>query len=132
MKEQLLFIDDNPMMGGFLSHLFGKKYEVMWCTNAEEGLAWLNDHNIPSLVICDYELTGMSGLDFLKNIKSTGFFKDIPVIMLSGKSSSDNRIECLRAGAEDFILKPFNPTELNVRVENLLRKVQFNTLEGDR
>ncbi len=122
MKQQLLLIDDNPMMGGFLTHLFGKEHEVMWCTNAEEALEWLQKRHMPDLIICDYELTGINGLDFLKHIKKTGFFKDIPVLMLSGKTNSQNRIHCLEAGAEDFVMKPFNPTELGIKVENLLSK----------
>ena len=122
MKQQLLLIDDNPMMGGFLTHLFGKDHDVMWCTTAEEALGWLQKRNLPDLIICDYELTGISGLEFLKHIKKTGFFKDIPVMMLSGKTNSENRIKCLEAGAEDFIMKPFNPTELGIKVGNLLTK----------
>lgn len=124
MQKQLLFIDDNIMMGQFLTQLFAKKYEVRWCTNAEEALNWLYEQNMPSLIICDYELIGMNGLDFLKQIKNTGFFREIPVIMLSGKGSSENRIDCLREGAEDFILKPFNPTELKIKVDHLLNKFE--------
>ncbi|MEQ8469742.1 MAG: response regulator transcription factor [Marinoscillum sp.] len=130
MQRQILLIDDNPMMGGFLSHLFGKKYDVMWCTQAEEALVWLQDRNIPDLIISDYELMGMSGYDFLIEIKKTGFFKEIPVIMLSGKSDSQNRIQCLQAGAEDFIMKPFNPAELELKVENLLAKTPTNILKS--
>ncbi|WP_421870822.1 response regulator transcription factor [Marinoscillum sp.] len=126
MKQQILLIDDNPMMGGFLTHMFRKEYNVMWCTTAEEALSWMHKRNLPSLIVCDYELTGMSGLDFLYEIKSTGFYKDIPVLMLSGKSNSESRIKCLKAGAEDFVLKPFNPDELSIKVENLLSKVATN------
>ncbi len=124
MKKQILLIDDNPMMGGFLSHMFGKEYNVMWCTTAEEALSWLHKRNLPNLILCDFEMTGMSGLDFVNEIKRTGFYKDIPVIMLSGKSSSEDRIKCLKAGAEDFVVKPFNPTELNIKVANILDKVE--------
>ena len=124
MKKQILLIDDNPMMGGFLSHMFGKEYNVMWCTTADEALSWLHKRNLPNLILCDFEMTGMSGLDFVHEIKRTGFYKDIPVIMLSGKSSSEDRIKCLKAGAEDFVVKPFNPTELNIKVANILDKVE--------
>ena len=123
MKKQILLIDDNPMMGGFLSHMFGKEYNVMWCTTAEEALSWLHKRNVPHLILSDFELTGMSGLDFVHEIKRTGFYKDIPVLMLSGKSNSEDRIKCLKAGAEDFVVKPFNPAELKIKVENLLDKI---------
>jgi len=122
MQKQVLIVDDNPMMGAFLTHLFEKNYKVQWCSNAEEALGWLLKQNLPDLIISDYALTGISGLDFLNQLKKSGFYQDIPVIMLSGKGKSDQRIECLRAGAEDFILKPFNPTELELKVEKLTSK----------
>lgn len=130
IRKRLLIIDDNPMMGGFLSHMFGKEYEVMWCSNAEEAMAWLRERNIPDLIICDYELTGITGCEFLTQTKNTSFYKDIPVIMLSGNSNSENRIKCLQAGAEDFVIKPFNPTELSLKVENALQKSAATLLKN--
>ena len=127
MKKQLLIIDDNPMMGGFLTHLFSKNYETQWCSNAEEALGWLLKRNVPDLIISDYNLTGMSGLDFLNQLKKSGFYKDIPVIMLSGESKSDRRIDCLKSGAEDFIIKPFNPTELELKVDKMLESKPLET-----
>lgn len=129
MKKELLFIDDNPMMGGFLSHLFGKAFEVKWCSTAEDALSSLQDNYSPDLIICDYELSGINGYEFLQNVKSSGLHKDIPVLMLSGKGTSENRIKCLKEGAEDFILKPFNPTELNLKVINVLKKQEFSTIK---
>jgi DNA-binding response OmpR family regulator len=120
MKKQLLIIDDNPMMGGFLTQLFGKQYDTQWCSNAEEALGWLLKKNMPDLIISDYNLTGMSGLDFLNQLRNSGFYLDIPVVMLSGDSKSDKRIECLKSGASDFVMKPFNPTELELKVDKLI------------
>lgn len=127
MKKQILIIDDNPMMGGFLTQLFIKNYDVHWCSNAEEALGWLLKKNLPDLIISDFSLTGMTGLEFVKQLKKSGFYRDIPVIMLSGSSKSDHRIQCLKAGAVDFISKPFNPTELELKVQQQTQTIhEFN------
>jgi DNA-binding response OmpR family regulator len=66
-------------------------------------------------------MPGMSGDEFLSFIKQNGLYKDIPVLILSGEESSDFRIKMLEEGAADFILKPFNPQELKVRIRKVLQ-----------
>jgi DNA-binding response OmpR family regulator len=63
----------------------------------------------------------MNGDEFLSYIKRNGLYKDIPVVVLSGEESSDIRIKMLEAGAEDFIMKPFNPLELKIRIRKVLK-----------
>lgn len=121
MKGQILVIEDNKMMRSFLTHLFGKKNEVIAKSSAEDALIWLNDGHSPEVIISDYQLEGMSGFELLERLQSSGFYKDIPFVMLSGKSKSDNRIKCLEAGAADFIIKPFNPVELELKIHKLLQ-----------
>jgi len=54
-------------------------------------------------------------------VRESGFFSDVPLIVLSGEESSSERIKCLKLGANDYLIKPFNPEELALRIENLLR-----------
>lgn len=54
-------------------------------------------------------------------MRESGFFSDVPLIVLSGEESSSERIKCLKLGANDYLIKPFNPEELALRIENLLR-----------
>ena len=63
----------------------------------------------------------MNGDEFLAYLKRNGLYKDIPVVVLSGEESSDIRIKMLEEGAEDFILKPFNPMELKIRIRKVLK-----------
>lgn len=122
MKYSILAIDDNTMMRTFLSHLFGKKYKVVVKESAEDALIWLDKRNYPDLIICDYELEGMDGFALLERLQTSGFYKKIPFIILSGKGKSENRIKCLEAGATDFIVKPFNPVELELRINRLIQE----------
>ncbi len=119
MKYRLLIIDDNKMMRHFLVHLFGKKNDVVVTTSAEEAIHWLENHDLPDVIIADYNLEGISGFDLLERLKLSEAYQSLPIIILSGNGQSDNRIRCLQAGAADFVVKPFNPLELELKVERL-------------
>ena len=64
----------------------------------------------------------MGGLDLIKQVKASDFFKSIPIIVLSGEESSEIIVNCLNAGADDFVIKPFNPKELEARIKVILRR----------
>jgi len=76
--------------------------------------------NTPDLIISDIRMPGMRGDDFLEWIKQNELFRHIPVIMLSSEDSTSERIRLLEIGAEDYIVKPFNPMELKIRVKKIL------------
>ena len=59
----------------------------------------------------------MNGFEFIKRIRESGFFDEIPLIMLSGKEESADKIKCFEMGADDYVVKPFNPRELIVRIK---------------
>ena len=120
MKYQLLVIDDNKMMRHFLVHLFEKKNNVVAISSAEEAIDWLDNHDLPDAIIADYNLDGISGFDLLERLKLSEAYQSVPIIVLSGNGQSDNRIRCLQAGAADFVVKPFNPLELELKVERLI------------
>jgi len=65
----------------------------------------------------------LSGLDLIGQVKISDFFSSVPIIILSGEESSEKRIKCLDSGADDFIVKPFNPAELEARIRVILRRV---------
>ncbi|MEM6845417.1 MAG: response regulator [Bacteroidota bacterium] len=124
MEYCILVIDDNKMMRTFLSHLLSEEYEVVEKESAEDALIWLDERNYPDLIISDYELHGLNGCDLLERLQASEFYKKIPFIILSGKGKSENRIKCLEAGAKDFIVKPFNPIELKLRISRLIQGVR--------
>lgn len=115
--KTIYIVDDNKMMREFLRSFFKKEYNVEVFASGEEALAHMSPTNIPDMLLLDYGLEGISGSDTLKTLKASGYYKDIPVMFLSGEQKSAIRIQCLEAGAKDFILKPFNPTELGIKVK---------------
>lgn len=74
----------------------------------------------PDLIISDIRMPLMRGDEFLHYLKCNELFKDIPVIMLSSEESTSERIRLLQEGAVDYILKPFNPMELKIRVKKII------------
>jgi two-component system phosphate regulon response regulator PhoB len=76
----------------------------------------------PDLIILDWMLPGISGVDFARRIRRNAATKDIPIIMLTARSEEDDRIRGLDAGADDYISKPFSPRELIARVKAVLRR----------
>ena len=121
MKPQIFIVDDNEMMREFLSSYFGKEYGVTSFGSAEEVLGTLTPGFKPDLIIADYSMEGLDGLSLLRNLKTSGYYQEIPMIFVSGQQKSDTRIQCLEEGAEDFITKPFNPQELALKVKRILQ-----------
>ncbi len=122
MKKTILVIDDEMSIRMLLENFLSKTYTVVTRNDGQEGLKYLEDGNMPDLIVADIQMPNLDGYDFLKNIRSSGFFKNIPIIMLSGIESSAERVKCLKLGADDYIVKPFNPEELAIRIENILMR----------
>jgi two-component system chemotaxis response regulator CheY len=118
----MLAIDDEVSIQFILQHFFKSKFVVETKGNGKEGLAWIQAGHIPDIILADMQMPEMDGYTFIHHIRSSGFLQHIPLLMLSGSESTDDRIRCLEAGADDFVVKPFNPRELAARVNGILRR----------
>lgn len=119
-----MVVDDEAAIQKILTHYFTKEFNVVTCNNGREALAWLYKGNFPDFIIADVNMPELNGMDFLKALKESGLYGSVPLLFLSGNDSSDTRIACLEAGADDFIIKPFNPRELQARMTSILRRGQ--------
>lgn len=124
MTRKLLAVDDEKAILMILNFVFGKKYEVIQKTNGKEALEWMQQGNLPDVIIADMNMPELNGYEFITQIRSSGFFRDIPLVMLSGNESTADKIKCLKAGADDYLVKPFNPEELEARIENIFRRIR--------
>ena len=122
MKKKVLVIDDERSIRLLLENYLKKDYQVVTKENGLEGLNWLQDGNMPDIIIVDIQMPTLDGIAVVKNIRASGFFKKIPIIMLTGIESSSEKIKCLKLGANDYLVKPFNPEELSLRIELLLNR----------
>ncbi|KEO75154.1 response regulator transcription factor [Anditalea andensis] len=123
MKKKLLIVDDEPSIRLILEHYFKKEYDVTITSNGQEGMDYLEKGFVIDAIIADYDMPIMNGLDFIKQLRASTLFKNLPLIMLSGKDETSNKILCLKHGADDYVSKPFNPEELDLRIKNILRRI---------
>jgi len=122
-STKAMVIEDDMYMQAILQEFLGANYEVAIFPNGFDALASMQSGNIPDLIIADLNTPELSGLELIEQIKISDFFNSVPIIILSGEESTAKRIECLNAGADDFIVKPFNPAELEARIKVILRRM---------
>jgi DNA-binding response OmpR family regulator len=118
--KNVLLIDDKDSIGKVVSIYLSKEYNFTFFDDPLKALEWLSEGNLPDLIITDIRMPKMMGDEFLYYLKHNELFKDIPVIILSGEDSTTERIRLLEEGAIDYILKPFNPLELKIRIKKVI------------
>lgn len=121
MKKKIILIDDKSTIAKIVAVYLADIYDIEYYDNPLPCLERLKQGELPDLIITDILMPNMRGDDFLALLKADDKFKEIPVIMLSGEDSSSERVRLLQNGAEDYIVKPFNPMELKIRVTKILR-----------
>jgi two-component system response regulator MprA len=121
MATRVLIIEDDEAILAFLRRGLGfEGYDVETAENGQKGLA-LAAGNRPDLVVLDWMLPGMDGLEVCKRLRAMG---KMPILMLTAKDSVGDRVQGLDAGADDYMVKPFNLDELLARIRALLRRTQ--------
>lgn len=124
MAAKILAVDDDPKIIKIVKHCLEKEgYTVVTAADGEEALAAVRIHR-PNLVVLDLMLPKINGLDVAKTLISEE--ENIAVIILSAKGDELDKIVGLRLGVDDYIAKPFSPTELVLRVQAVLRRFQGN------
>lgn len=119
-RKRILIVEDHESIRLLLGTMLSKSYEVVTTKDGLEGMAWLVKGNLPDLILLDMSMPRLSGNDFLRNIRQSGFFRDIPVIVVSGNYGEEDVKNCLRWGVDEYMTKPFNPISLKKRIENVL------------
>ncbi len=121
MSERILVIEDDPAILKMLRRgLAYEGYLVDTATDGRSGLMAARD-NHPDLVVLDWMLPGMDGLEVCHRMRTGG---EVPILMLTAKDTVQDRIQGLDAGADDYLVKPFNLDELLARIRALLRRTQ--------
>lgn len=122
MNPSILIIEDDPVMVAFLDEYLSTDFTTNKMTDAAAALEFLKGDSLPALVILDLFMPGMDGFSFLESVRSNADLNRLPVLVLSGSEKSEDRVRAFELGADDFVVKPFNPLELTARVRNLVRR----------
>jgi len=115
----VLIADDNDDVRAYLKTHLESRYRISEARNGIEALELLKEE-LPSLVLSDVMMPGMDGHEVCKLIKSDERTNHIPVVLITARASEESRREGLELGADDYLFKPFNASDLMVRVENLI------------
>ncbi|MDA0670971.1 MAG: response regulator [Proteobacteria bacterium] len=121
-KPKILIVEDEEAILEMIAlNLHNNNFKPLRAINAEIAEQSLNT-NKPDLIILDWMLPGMSGIDFLKRIRLSNSSSKIPVIMLTAKDQENDKVLGLDYGADDYLSKPFSPKELIARIKAILRR----------
>ena len=118
-KSQLLIIEDSRDLRDFLKDSLSRDYHVYEAGNGKAGMD-VAFAKIPDLVVTDIIMPDLDGMEVCRRLKNDERTSHIPVIILSAKTTQENRIEGLEKGADDYLSKPFDINELRIRISNLL------------
>ncbi|MDH5357989.1 MAG: phosphate regulon transcriptional regulator PhoB [Gammaproteobacteria bacterium] len=122
MTTTILVIEDDAAIRDMLC--FSLRHSGFSCesvSDGEQGLKWLGEQQ-PDMILLDWMLPGIDGIEFIRRLRANEYLADIPVIMLTAKGESEDKVQGLSVGADDYVNKPFSPPELIARMKAVLRR----------
>ena len=122
MAATILVVEDEPAIQELIAYnLKQAGHQPLRADNAEQALN-LVANALPDLVLLDWMLPGLSGIEFARRLRADKRTRAIPIIMLTARSDEQDKLQGLETGADDYITKPFSPRELNARIKAVLRR----------
>ncbi len=129
MKPQLLIVEDEAALVELLRYNFEKEgFRVSVASDGEAALVSVSEMP-PDLIVLDWMLPHVSGLEVCRQIRRKAETRDLPIIMLTARGEESDRIRGLEVGADDYVAKPFSPSELIARVRAVLRRSKPSTAQ---
>ncbi len=118
--KKIAIIDDFEESCQLMAEILSPNFDCKYICKSEKALEFVKSVN-PDLILMDYKMPYVTGVELCKIFKDTNELKDIPIIFISGAVTSEERIETLESGGDDFLSKPFHPKELLLRVQKRLK-----------
>ena len=126
MKARILVVDDDEALAEMVGIVLNNEgYEASFCETGDRAVSAVDSYD-PDLILLDLMLPGMSGIEVCETLRETS---DVPIIMLTAKSDTEDVVRGLEAGADDYIAKPFKPAELLARIRTRLRAGEVRSQE---
>src|SRR5438445_13816534 len=130
MKANILIVEDEEALALLLRYnLEAEGYEVETVARGDEADLLLKEHS-PDLVILDWMLPGLSGIELCRRLRARPETQQLPIIMLTARGEETERVRGLATGADDYIVKPFSVPELLARIRALLRRTKPERVAG--
>jgi two-component system phosphate regulon response regulator PhoB len=124
IEAKVLIVDDETAIVTLLKYNMEREgFKVFTTGDGEEALVLVKEHR-PDIIVLDWMLPSMTGIDVCKQLRAVDETKNVPIIMLSARGEESDRIRGLDAGADDYMTKPFSPAELVARVRAVFRRIR--------
>jgi two-component system phosphate regulon response regulator PhoB len=123
-STKILVVEDEPAVRELLSAtLESAGYQIILAADAQLARDSVI-HNVPDLILLDWMLPGMTGLDFAKWMKKDDYLAEVPIILLTARDAENDKVQGLDAGVDDYVTKPFSTRELLSRIKAILRRTK--------
>ena len=123
-KGRLLLVEDDPALSDLLKWHFGREdFRIDHTPDGEDALIMAKE-SPPDIILLDWMIEGLSGIEVCRRLRRSPDTANVPIIMLTGRGEEADRIRGLETGADDYVTKPFSPSELVSRVRAVLRRVR--------
>ncbi|MGI8467056.1 MAG: response regulator transcription factor [Pyrinomonadaceae bacterium] len=124
MSKRLLVVDDEPnLLRAVAAVLRGEDFDVTTARNGRDALISVAQ-NLPDLIVSDVRMPGMDGFKLARRLRAAPNFALVPIVFLTAKDETEDRIEGFRAGIDAYLTKPFEPDELVAVIRNILQRVE--------
>ena len=125
----VLVIEDDSFIRKVLRQTLKSDFDVVTKENGIEGISWLEDGNPVDIILSDIQMPHMDGKSLISMLRASPVFRRLPIVILSSFADSDTRIACLNMGADDYIIKPFNPMEVKTKITTILRRTEASKVK---
>lgn len=120
-RNILLVEDEQPIREMVVFALTNAGYEVYQAADARQAQVCIAEC-LPDLILLDWMLPGISGIDYARRLKKDELTRELPIIMLTARAEEEDKVQGLESGADDYVTKPFSPRELVARIRAVLRR----------
>ncbi len=121
-RYHVLHIDDDIFIRRIIQHALSAEFDLTSCTNGVEAMLWLEAGNQPDIILTDLTMPVLNGQEVIAQVRSSSQYRHTPIIVLSSLDDSTLKVRCIEQGADDFVIKPFNPLEIVAKIKALLRR----------
>lgn len=119
MHRRVLVVEDHDGFRHLIGSFLSKHYEVISAKNGLEAMTWLSTGVIPHVIVTDTRMPEINGEQLLQHLRCSGIFGDIPVVVMSEQGREEDEARFRRLGASGYLKKPFNPTLLQERLDQI-------------
>ena len=130
VQKRVLIVEDEPAIRDMVAFALRKAgMEAVHAADARSAQTAIGD-KVPDLILLDWMLPGMTGIDLARRLRRDDLTRDIPIIMLTARGEETDRVNGLDAGVDDYVVKPFSARELVARIRAVLRRTHGEDIEG--